>query len=260
MKTKAAVLYGYGINCDYETEYCIRAAGGEARRVHINEFVEKPKLLEEFNFLAFAGGFAHGDDLGSGKIVANKFRFKLKEEMMQFISEGKLVLGPCNGFQMMVKMGIVPYANFDQKATLMANDSGKFEDRWVFLKMNSNSPCVFTKGIESLMLPVRHGEGKFVVDSAALNEVVSKNLIVAQYVNERGEYAGYPYNPNGSALNIAGVCNESGTVFGLMPHPEAYNSMTNNPYWTHIKDGVRDWKGGGMKVFENAISYIEAKF
>lgn len=259
-KLNAAILYGYGINTDYESKYAVELAGGFAQRVHISELVQDPKKLEDYNVLAFAGGFAHGDDLGSGKIVANIFRHKLKDAVLDFVHEGKLVIGICNGFQMIIKMGLVPYADFEQRATLMANDSGKFEDRWVFLKMNQKSPCVFTKGIDSMMLPIRHGEGKLVADSAILNDMMSKNLIVAQYVNEKNEFAAYPYNPNGSLLNIAGICNPQGTVYGMMPHPEAYNSMVNNPYWTHVKDGIKDWKGAGIKIFENASNYINRKF
>ncbi|MBU0586568.1 phosphoribosylformylglycinamidine synthase subunit PurQ [Candidatus Micrarchaeota archaeon] len=260
MKAKAAVLYGYGINSDYETVYSIQAVGGTAERVHVHDIVNDPKLLEQYGMVVFPGGFAHGDDLGSGKVMANKFRFKLKENMLDFVNNGKLVLGICNGFQMIIKMGLVPYSDFEQRATLMANDSGKFEDRWVFMKMNQNSPCIFTKGIDMLMTAVRHGEGKLYADSLVLNDIVSKELVAATYVNERGEIAGYPYNPNGSLLNIAGICNPKGTVFGLMPHPEVHNCVVNNPYWTHIKDDVRDWRGSGLKIFDNAVRYLEEKF
>ena len=260
MKTRAAVLYGYGINCDYETKHAIESAGGIAERVHVHELLEKPKMLDGFNMLAFPGGFSYGDDLGSGRVVANKMKFGLSEELGEFVKAGKLVIGICNGFQMIVKMGLLPYADFEQKATLVFNDSGKFEDRWVFLKANPKSKCIFTRGITDLMLPVRHGEGKFMASAQVLNDIVMKKMFALGYVNEHGEEAGYPYNPNGSLLNIAGICNGEGNVFGLMPHPEAYNSMTNNPYWTRAKEGLKDWKGAGMKVFENANAYIEEKF
>ncbi len=259
-KTKAAVLTGYGINADYELEYALRASGAEARRLHIHELMDSPKMLDDFNLLAFAGGFSFGDDLGSGKVVANKFRFRLKDQMMDFVKQGKLVIGICNGFQMIAKMGLLPYADFSQKVTLSFNDSGKFEDRWVYLKMNQKSPCVFTQGIGGLMLPVRHGEGKFISDGATLKDLAAKNMVAMQYVNERDEFAGYPYNPNGSAMNIAGICNPEGNVFGLMPHPEAYNAMTNNPFWPGVRERITDWKGSGMKIFENAVSHINGKF
>jgi phosphoribosylformylglycinamidine synthase subunit PurQ / glutaminase len=259
-KAKAAVLCGYGINCEYETEYALRASGAEAQRVHVHDLIANPKMLEDFNLLAFPGGFSYGDDLGSGKVLANKMRFRMKEQMQEFVRQGKLVIGICNGFQMVAKMGLLPYNDFAQGATLMANDSGKFEDRWVYLKINQKSPCVFTRGISGLMLPVRHGEGKFLASAPVLRDIAAKNMIAMQYVNEKDELAGYPYNPNGSPMNIAGICNEQGNVFGLMPHPEAYSAMVNNPFWPSVKDRIKDWKGSGMKVFENAVSYLNERF
>ena len=259
-KANAAVVYGYGINCDYETEYALRAAGARARRVHVSEIIEAPKMLQDFNLLALPGGFCYGDDLGSGKVLGNKIKMRLKEPMQEFVAAGKLVVGMCNGFQMMVKMGLLPYEDFSQKITLTSNASGKFEDRWVYLKINQKSPCVFTKDMGGLMLPVRHGEGNFITDQATLKDISARNMVVMQYVNEHDELAGYPYNPNGSMMNIAGLCNERGTVFGLMPHPEAYNVMANNPFWPGAKGRIKDWKGSGIKVFENAVAYLEQKF
>lgn len=259
-KAKAAVLYGYGINCDYETEYALRSAGADAKRVHVHEIAERPEMLQDFNLLVFPGGFSYGDDLGSGKVLANKMKFRAREQLLDFVRSGKLVMGICNGFQTIAKMGLLPYGDFRQKTTLTFNESGKFEDRWVYLKVNRKSPCIFTRGLEGLMLPVRHGEGNFIADGVTLKDIVSRNLAAVQYVNEKGELAGYPYNPNGSMLNIAGICNEQGNVFGLMPHPEAYTSVLNNPYWVLVKDRIKDWKGTGMKVFENAVQYLNEKF
>lgn len=259
-RASAAVLYGYGINCDYETEHALHATGSTVERLHVGEIIANPRLLEKFNLLAFPGGFSYGDDLGSGKVLANKVRFRLKEEMLDFVNAGKLVIGICNGFQMLVKMGLLPYSDFVQRATLTFNQSGKFEDRWVYLKINQNSQCMFTKNLAGIMLPVRHGEGSFMADQKLLDEMAARNMVVARYVNEKNELAGYPYNPNGSMMNIAGICNESGTVFGLMPHPEAYNSVVNNPYWTSVRERIKDWNGTGMKIFENAAAYMEEKF
>ncbi len=259
-KAKAAVLCGYGINCDHETAYALHASGADAKRVHVHELIKNQNMLEEFNLLAFPGGFSYGDDLGSGKVLANKMKFRLKDQLGDFVKQGKLVIGICNGFQIITKMGLLPYADFEQSATLTSNDSGKFEDRWVHLKTNQKSPCIFTRGISGIMLPVRHGEGKFVAGGTVLKDLMNKNMVVMQYVNERDELVGYPYNPNGSILNIAGICNESGNVFGLMPHPEAYNIMANNPYWTGVKEKIMNWKGPGMAVFENAVAYLNEKF
>ncbi|MFA5077398.1 MAG: phosphoribosylformylglycinamidine synthase I [Candidatus Micrarchaeia archaeon] len=259
-KRRAMVLCGYGINCDYETEYVLKASGFEARRVHVHELVERPTMLQDFDLMALPGGFSYGDDLGSGRVLANKMKFRLRNELEAFVAQGKLVIGICNGFQMIAKMGLLPYNKFVQETTVGPNASGKFEDRWVYLKANQKSQCVFTKGISGLMLPVRHGEGNFMADQETLRDLKAKEMIALQYVNEAGELAGYPYNPNGAALNIAGICNEQGNVLGMMPHPEAYNSMTNNPYWTEVKDRIKDWKGAGMKIFENAAAYLDEKF
>ncbi|MBI5229249.1 phosphoribosylformylglycinamidine synthase I [Candidatus Micrarchaeota archaeon] len=257
---KALILTGYGINCDYETQHAFNAAGARAERVHLNDIIAGVKNVADYQILAFPGGFSFGDDIASGKVLANKFKYNLSEDLQKFISDGKLVIGICNGFQAMVKLGILP--GFDrnyrsQQVTLTFNDSGRFEDRWVYLKINSNSACIFTKGIKSLYLPVRHGEGKFI----SKNEAVKKRLreshhIVAQYVNELGEPAEYPMNPNGSEDGIAAICDETGRIFGLMPHPEAFIHKTNHPRWT--REQLNE-EGMGMQVFRNAVDYAEKK-
>jgi len=256
MQLKALVLSGYGINCEAESKYCVETAGGAADIVHINTLIDKPKLLEDYNLLFIPGGFSFGDDLGSGKVFANKMKFRLSDDLLDFVNAGKLVLGICNGFQVMVKMGILPEPDFQQRVTLTANDSGHFEDRWVALRANENSPCVFTKGVKTILLPVRHGEGKFVAkDEQVLKMLAEQNRIVFQYVDERGKPGGYPYNPNGSQLNIAGICDASGRIFGMMPHPEAFNIVQNCPYWTTglIKEAQ------GLRIFRNAADYWKDK-
>ncbi len=256
MQTKALVLYGYGVNCEQESKVSVERAGGTAEIKHINEVIDNPKLLENYNFLILPGGFSFGDDLGSGKVFANKMKFKLHNELLRFVNDGKLVAGICNGFQSLAKMGLLPIPDFEQRVTLTVNDSGHFEDRWVILKMNKASPCVFTKGIEYLMVPVRHGEGKFIPkNEAILRELIDNNLVFAQYVDDKGQLTGYPWNPNGSVMNIAGICDKSGRVFGMMPHPEAFNEITNNPYWT--TGAVKEAQG--IKLFKNAVDYIAEK-
>lgn len=256
MQLKALVLSGYGINCEAESKYCVETAGGVADIVHINTLIDKPEMLEDYNLLFIPGGFSFGDDLGSGKVFANKMKFRLSDDLLDFVNDGKLVLGICNGFQVMVKMGILPEPDFQQRVTLTANDSGHFEDRWVALRANENSPCVFTKGLKTILLPVRHGEGKFVAkDEQVLKTLAEQNRIVFQYVDERGKPGGYPYNPNGSQLNIAGICDASGRIFGMMPHPEAFNIVQNCPYWTTglIKEAQ------GLRIFRNAADYWKDK-
>lgn len=255
MRARALVLNGYGINCPYETAYAITASGGEAEIRHASEIMETPSILQGYNLLVLPGGFSFGDDIASAKVLANRLKHRAKEALQGFVDEGKLVIGICNGFQALVKMGLLPKPDFVQRVTLTYNASGKFEDRWVRLKINTKSPCVFTKGIEFLDLPVRHGEGRFIPSSReVLEEMVSKQLTACYYVNSRGEFAYYPFNPNGSVLNIAGICSENGRIFGLMPHPEAFNHFTNHPGWTR---GLSR-QGEGLRIFRNAVEHIEA--
>ena len=148
MSLKALVLTGYGINCENESKYAIEKSGGVADIYHLNKVIENPKLMEDYNMLMVPGGFSFGDDLGSGKVFGNKMKFKLKDQLSDFVKEGKLVLGVCNGFQILVKMGLLPEPDFQQRVTLINNDSGHYEDRWVILKGNLKSPCVFSKGID----------------------------------------------------------------------------------------------------------------
>jgi phosphoribosylformylglycinamidine synthase len=253
MQTKALVLTGYGINCEQETKNAIEKVGGSAKIVHINELLENKTLLEEYNFFVFPGGFSFGDDIGSGKVLANKMKFRMKDELLSFIKNGGLILGICNGFQVLVKLGLLPVPDFNQRVTLTVNESGKFEDRWVWLKANSASPCIFTRGLQYTTLPVRHGEGRFLVkNEEELKRIKEKNLYVLQYVDRRGQLAGYPWNPNGSIMNIAGICDETGRIFGLMPHPEAFREVYNCPYWKNMN--VKE--AHGLKIFKNAVDYL----
>lgn len=254
VKARAIVLNGHGINCPYETAYAINTSGGEATIVHVEELITSPKILEEYNLLILPGGFSFGDNLGSARVLANRLRYRVGDALREFISSGKLVMGICNGFQALVKMGLLPVPDFKQRVTLTYNSSGKFEDRWIRLAINRKSPCVFTKGIEFLDLPVRHSEGRFVPSGKeVVEEMLCKNLIVCQYIGPGGSVNTYPYNPNGSVGGVAGICDESGRIFGLMPHPEAYNHFTNHPFWT--RNGGKE--GEGLKIFKNAVEYIE---
>ncbi|MCD6092630.1 MAG: phosphoribosylformylglycinamidine synthase I [Candidatus Aenigmarchaeota archaeon] len=261
MNPKVLVLTGYGINCDIETQFAFNLAGGDAKRVHLNDIIHGKESLDDFHILAIPGGFSFGDDIASGRVLANKFKYNLRESVQSFIDEEKLILGICNGFQVMAKLGILP--GFDknyreQQVTLTFNDSGRFEDRWVHLKVNPESKCIFTRGIEKLYLPVRHGEGKFVSkDREIRNRLIQQNHVVVQYVDEDGKFAGYPWNPNGSENNIAGICDETGRIFGMMPHPEAFCHLTNHPRWTREK---LEGEGDGLAVFRNAVQWVKEKF
>ena len=253
MKPKVLILEGFGINCERETEYGFFLAGAKPERVHLTQLIKRQKKLKDYQILVFPGGFSFGDDISAGKVMALKIKTHLAGSLSDFVKKGGLVLGICNGFQVLVKMGLLPDFNKnEQEVSLTFNQSGRFEDRWVYLKVNPSSSCVWTKGIRSLYLPVRHGEGRFVCrDEAVRKRLVSQNQIVLQYVDEKGKPAGYPWNPNGSEMSIAGICDKTGRIFGLMPHPEGFLFPQNHPRWTRGK--IR--QGQGIEVFKNGVKY-----
>jgi phosphoribosylformylglycinamidine synthase len=265
---RVMVLTGYGLNCDHETVHAFRLAGASPQRVHIHSLINEEIVLKTFKILVFVGGFSWGDDHGAGVIQAVRLKTNLGDKLIEFIEKGNLVMGICNGFQTLVNLGLLP--GFDEDYTRRAvaltyNDCGNFRDDWVRLRVNEKSVCVFTKGIQYIELPIRHGEGKFIADESTLNRLVQSNQVVLQYALEKGRPADgkFPYNPNGSMLDIAGVCDPTGRVFGLMPHPEAFNHWTNHPDWTRLK-ALRG-RGGtasdstlptGLKMFQNAVDYM----
>ena len=266
---RAIVLAGNGINCEYETAKACELAGfDKVDIVYIYDLVRGEVSIDDYHLFCFPGGFLDGDDLGAAKAAANLFQNAriettgepLKDALMRFIESGKLVIGICNGFQLIIKLGIVPALEgyFKQDATLTFNDSGKFEDRWVRLKVE-DSPCIFTRGLEDLYFPVRHGEGKFYAPPDALDEIERRGLVVLRYADKRtGEPTQkYPDNPNGSVNAIAGICDPTGRIFGLMPHPEAFLSRLNHPRWT--REDLPD-PGLGVVVFRNAYEYLAERF
>jgi phosphoribosylformylglycinamidine synthase I len=255
-KVKVCVITGFGINADYELEEAFRMAEADSELIHITDIIAQPDLLKAYQIIAFPGGFSYGDHLGSGKVFGTLFKKHLKTHLENFIAEGKLVIGICNGFQVLVKMGILPNleGGWKQEVSLIHNDSGKFEDRWVVLRVNPHSPCVWTKELTELEFPVRHGEGKFITASAHIGNLIQKNNLVAlTYTNTDGGPPGYPANPNGSVLDIAGISDPSGRVFGLMPHPEAFLIPENHPRWTREKIQESD----GLLLFRNGVEYIK---
>jgi phosphoribosylformylglycinamidine synthase subunit PurQ / glutaminase len=265
-KPKVLVLTGYGFNCDYETKYAFELAGAEADIVHINEIIFGMKKLEDYQILAIIGGFTYGDDIAAGKVLANKLKNNFWKQLEKFISDEKLIIGICNGFQALVKSGLLPALNGHEKQTVTVtfNDQGKFEDRWVTLKFNKNSPCIWTKGLDLLELPVRHGEGKFFTDNATMQNITNANLVVGQYAkNGKVANGSYPENPNGSICDVAAMCDKTGRIFGLMPHPEAFNHVCNHPNWTAIREQARRQNrklnklGLGIQIFKNAVDYAQ---
>ncbi|MFH0897370.1 MAG: phosphoribosylformylglycinamidine synthase subunit PurQ [Candidatus Bathyarchaeota archaeon] len=252
---------GYGLNCEDETGYGFEMVGAKVDRVFIKDLTEKPHILEDYQILAMVGGFSFGDHIAAGKVLANIYKFKLGMDIYKFIDDGKLIFAECNGFQTLVKAGILPGFEGDyrtQRATLTYNVSGVFEDRWVRLKVNTKSSCVFTRGLEELNLPVRHGEGKFVLgNNSDLQKLRDGNQIVLQYADKQKlPTMSYPQNPNGSVEAIAGVCDPTGRVFGKMPHSTAYLSPYNHPHWTRVKaERSLPKEGEGVQVLRNAVEY-----
>lgn len=271
-QVRAVVISGNGTNCEREVANACRLAGAEVVDIiHVAELLSGHVRLDDYHFLNLAGGFLDGDDLGSAKAGANRLihaaikhsEETLSDQLQRFIADGKLIMGVCNGFQLMTKMGLLPALGGDykkQSTTLTFNDGGRFEDRWCYLKVDQESPCVFTRGLHGIYLPVRHGEGKFVVESdRLLQEMEVKHLVVVKYsdADYKSPVMEYPLNPNGSIAAIAGVCDESGRLFGLMPHPEAYIHRTHHPRWTREPGLPED--GMGLSLYRNAIRYVREK-
>ena len=258
MKPRVLVLSGCGINCERETAFAfgMPAVGGEAVCVHLNDLIAQPGRLDDFHILVIPGGFSFGDDIAAGVVLAVRLRYRLERHLSRFLAAGKLLLGICNGFQVLVRLGVLPAAGggeWEQEATLTTNDSAKFEDRWVHLQVDRACPSPFVQGIERLYLPVRHGEGKFLVrNDEVLRTLRANHQIAARYVGPDGGAAPYPWNPNGSVDDVAAVCDPSGRVFGLMPHPEAYTHRTHHPRWT--REPLPE-EGQGMAIFRNAVAF-----
>ena len=252
-RVRTLVLRASGTNCDAEAVFAFQQAGAEVALVHVNQLIRREQQLADYQIMVIPGGFTYGDDISGGKILANEIRLKLGEEITRFFEAGGLILGICNGLQVLAKAGILPEPADGgySRLTLMANDSGRFECRWVHLKVRQDSPCIFTRGIDSMYLPVAHGEGKVVVDPSILPEL---NVVLC-YTDEQGNAgAGYPYNPNGSVADIAGICDDSGRIFALMPHPERHIRGTQHPQWTRL--GAKK-DGDGFRVFLNAVNWVK---
>ena len=259
-KVKALIITGVGLNCEKETAAAFKSAGATPEQIHLNDLLNGRRKLDEFHILAFIGGFAFGDHLGSGTVFANRLKFRLSEDIHAFVKAGKLVIGICNGFQTLTRLGLAPALDgkyFEQQAALTHNDSGVFRDDWVTLRANEKSPCVFTRGIDLIRLPVRHGEGKFVADEDVIARIEKENLVALRYASADGTPAkGFPENPNGSIHDIAGICDPTGRIFGLMPHPEAFLSPFNSPDWQARKlEGTLPEWGEGKVIFDNAVRF-----
>ena len=267
MQPKALVITGYGINCEEETAKCFELSGGTAEIIHINDLIDAPEKLKEAQILAFPGGFSYGDDTGAGNAIANKMKNHLKEQILSFAQEDKLVLGLCNGFQMITNLGLVPATDEkygERQAALMHNRQARYECRWVYTKVASQK-CIWTRDIEILHVPIAHGEGNFYTEEEIAKKLKANDQIAMTYCHPDGSPANgdFPTNPNGAMLDIAGICDPSGRIFGFMPHPERFNSFTNEEGWQLEKERlIRAGEplpktGQGMKIFQNAIDYFK---
>jgi phosphoribosylformylglycinamidine (FGAM) synthase-like amidotransferase family enzyme len=267
MKPRVCILRTAGTNCDKETAFAFAQAGGESELVHVNRFISRERSLDDYHILALPGGFSYGDDIAAGKVLANELRCKLNPELKKFISAGKLIIGICNGFQILVKSGLLPgNDSLEQETSLIINDCGSFLDQWEYLKVitykripahpiapgarsqshKSQVNCVWVKDLpEEIYLPIAHGEGKFVVkDKRVLARLKKNNQIVFKYRD----------NPNGSLEDIAGICDQTGRILGLMPHPERHIDVEQHPRWE--KTGGAGL-GHGFLIIKNGVEYAK---
>lgn len=251
---RVLILRAPGANCDLETQFAFEQAGGLPERLHINRLREHPKLLKNFQILVVPGGFTYGDDVAAGKILANQLKHFLGDALREFRDKEKLVLGICNGFQVLLKAGVIMPPDEDGPlATLAHNAHGRFEDRWIFMQATPGR-CVFLKGYQRLHLPIAHGEGNFICRQEwILKGLQQAGHVVLRYVDSDGKPGAFPVNPNGSQGDVAGVCDASGRVLGLMPHPERHVLATHHPQWT--RQGLAP-EGEGMRLFRNAVEYF----
>jgi phosphoribosylformylglycinamidine synthase len=265
---KALVMTGFGLNCDEETSYALQKGGAEVNRVHLNSLISGEKSLSSYRIFVIGGGFSWGDDHGAGVIMAMRLKHRLQDQILSLVSGGGIVIGICNGFQVLVNLGLLPGfepGGMKREVALIANDCGGFRDQWVNLTIDPESPCVLSRDIRSIELPIRHGEGKFFAEGCVIQKLISGRQVFLRYAKPDGSRAlgEFPFNPNGSVEDIAGICDTTGRVVGLMPHPEAFNHFTNHPDWTFLRERYRresrpvPEEGEGIKFFRNAVRYFE---
>jgi phosphoribosylformylglycinamidine synthase len=257
------ILTGNGLNCEEESRLAWERAGAEPILVHLHDLIERPALLRAYRALMLIGGFSYGDHLGSGLVLAARLRHHAREELARFVANGGLVMGVCNGFQVLIKFGLLPGLDGDYETprlALMQNDCGSFQNRWVMIRFDPSSPCVFTRGLDRMELPVRHGEGKiYTRDRSLLDAMERSGCLACRYIDPAsGEPTqAFPHNPNGSLNAVAGLCDPTGRIFGLMPHPEGYLHPENHPRWELDRHrGALACEGAGLQLFRNAVAYL----
>jgi phosphoribosylformylglycinamidine synthase len=260
-EVRVLVLTGLGLNCEEETAHGFRACGARADLVHLSDMLASDRPLTDYQVIAMIGGFSFGDHIAAGVVYANRLRYRMFDRILRFVGDGGLMIGICNGFQTMVKLGLLPGldGNYGERvATLAANDRLGYRDAWVSVRADPASPCVWTRGVDRMDLPARHGEGKFLTrDEGLMQRLRDEHLIAVRYVDEGGAPTQqWPFNPNGSPDAVAGVCDPSGRLFGLMPHPDAYLYGFNHPQWARKKlEGSFALRGDGLKIFQNGVDF-----
>ena len=247
MTPHTLILRTAGTNCDRELAHAFELAGATTQTMHLHELIESPKKLEGFDIVGFPGGFSYGDDIAAGRILANRLRHRLYEPLLAAIDRGVPMFGPCNGFQVLVKLGLLPDPHAGgQRVTLAHNTSGRFIDRWTPVSVQTDSPCLWTQGLGDHELPMAHGEGRLAADPGVLDQLEAQGQVPLRYRD----------NPNGSAREIAGLCDPTGRVFGLMPHPERYLHPTHHPQWTRRGVAFLRETPVGLRYFQNAVAYV----
>ena len=257
-KPMTLIVRTAGTNCDGELAHAFELAGARTQRVHLSQLIEQPELLAQADLVGFPGGFSYVDDIAAGRIFANRLRHRLLEPLKAAIARGVPMIGICNGFQVLVKTGLLPDPDAgSQTATLASNTTGRFIDRWVSLTVPDHTCCIWTQGLTALDLPIAHGEGRFLTASPeALHRLRERGQVALRYATSAERQPAFPGNPNGSADDIAGVCDPTGLVLGLMPHPERYTHPTHHPLWTRQPDELRHQTPAGLRLFENAVRHV----
>ena len=255
MKPKVLILRTAGTNCDYETDHAFQLVGGETSLIHVNQLIAGEVDLMDYQIMAIPGGFSYGDDVAAGILLANEMRYKLADSLAAYVESGRLMIGICNGFQVLVRAGLLPRLNSQetQQTTLAMNTSAKFECRWIQLE-TQESNCIFTRDLKPhIYLPVAHAEGRFTAPQPILDQVEANRQVVFRYASTNGGDPEYPDNPNGSDHHIAGICDPTGRIFGMMPHPERFLTRLNHPRWT--REDLPE-EGDGLAIFQNAVDYV----
>lgn len=249
MRPNTLIIRTAGTNCDIELAHAFELAGARVETIHLNRLVQEPNLFEMFSLIGIPGGFSYGDDIAAGRILANRLQHRLGEALQAVVQRGALIIGICNGFQVLVKMGLLPDPTEGyQTATLADNQSGRFVDRWVRLVAPADSVCVWTKDLVEFELPIAHGEGRFVPEApAALARWINRHQVALRYADD---------NPNGSVDDIAGICDPSGLVLGLMPHPERAVHPTHHPRWTAGPSLSQEQTPVGLQMIHNAVAHV----